>query len=69
MALTYEQRDDFFRDYFASDVLELLITGDEVEGLASTVRLLRQHHVDISVATILNKLKGVEEDNEHNHQI
>jgi precorrin-2 dehydrogenase / sirohydrochlorin ferrochelatase len=65
--LTYEQRDDFFRDFFASDILELLIEDDEAEALANTVRLLRQHHVDLSVTTILDELKEADTQNGHNH--
>jgi precorrin-2 dehydrogenase/sirohydrochlorin ferrochelatase len=55
--LSYAERDDFFRDFFASDILDLLIKDDKVEALEHTVRLLRQHHVDISVTTMLNDLE------------
>jgi precorrin-2 dehydrogenase / sirohydrochlorin ferrochelatase len=55
--LSYDERDDFFRDFFASDILEQLIKDDEVEALEHTVRLLRQHQVDISVTTFMNELK------------
>src|SRR5262249_21713035 len=55
--LSYEERDDFFRDFFTSDILERLTEDHEAEALASTVRLLRQHHLDISTTTILDELK------------
>jgi precorrin-2 dehydrogenase / sirohydrochlorin ferrochelatase len=55
--LSYKRRDDFFRDFFASDILEHLIDGNEVEALTSTTQLLQQHHVDIPVTTLLNELK------------
>jgi precorrin-2 dehydrogenase/sirohydrochlorin ferrochelatase len=55
--LSYAERDDFFRDFFASDILEQLLKDDEVEALENTVRLLRQHQVDISVTIFMNELK------------
>ncbi|GCE13788.1 precorrin-2 dehydrogenase/sirohydrochlorin ferrochelatase family protein [Tengunoibacter tsumagoiensis] len=56
-ALSYAQRDAFFEAYFHSDILELLVEGDEVEALATTVRLLRSHNVEVSAATILASMK------------
>ena len=66
--LSYQERDDFFRDFFASDILDLLIEGDEVEALANTVRLLHQHHVDISITTMHNELKEANTHNGRDHQ-
>jgi precorrin-2 dehydrogenase/sirohydrochlorin ferrochelatase len=56
--LTYAQRDDFFGDFFSSDILELLIENDETEALASTVRLLQHYNINISVSTIIHELKA-----------
>ncbi len=58
--LSYAGRDAFFGAFFASDVLQLLIEEDETEALASTVRLLRRYHVDISVSTIINAMQEAE---------
>ena len=66
--LSYEQRDDFFRDFFASDILERLIEDNKVAAIASTVELLSQHHVDISMTTILDELKEADTKNGRNHQ-
>lgn len=55
--LSYKERDDFFRDFFASDVLDLLIKGDKVEASKLTVQLLHHHDVDIPVSAILNDLE------------
>ncbi len=55
--LSYKKRDAFFGDFFAAGILELLVDGDEVEALATTVRLLRQYKIEISVNTLLNDLK------------
>ena len=65
--LSYQERDDFFRDFFASDILELLIKDDEAEALENTVRLLRQHHVDLSITTILDDLKEAKTRNGRDH--
>src|SRR5437763_9391188 len=61
--LSYEERDDFFRDFFASDILDLLIKDDKVEALEHTVRLLHQYHVDISSTKILNELEEADTEN------
>lgn len=58
--LSYAQRDEFFGEYFASDILDLLINQDEMEAFASIVRLLRRYHIDSSVSTITNDLKEAE---------
>jgi len=55
--LSYAQRDEFFGEYFASDILDLLIDQDEVEAFANVVRLLRIYHIDISVSTIIHDIK------------
>ncbi len=55
--VSYEERDVFFGEFFESEILELLVEGDEVEALATVVRLLRRRGIDISVATIVSELK------------
>ena len=67
--LSYEERDEFFQDFFVSDILELLIEGNETEALANTVQLLREHHVDISITTIQNDLKETDIRNGRDHQV
>jgi precorrin-2 dehydrogenase/sirohydrochlorin ferrochelatase len=52
--LSYKQRDDFFHDFFASEILELLIANDQATALAQIAHILQQHNVEISEATILN---------------
>lgn len=58
--LSYDQRDLFFGDFFASDILRMLTEHDDVEALASTVRLLRRYDVDVSVSTIIQDMKEAE---------
>jgi precorrin-2 dehydrogenase/sirohydrochlorin ferrochelatase len=57
--LSYDQRDEFFGEFFASDILQLLTEHDEIEALASTVRLLRRYHIDLSVSTIIRDMSEV----------
>ncbi len=66
--ISYAQRDEFFGDYFGSDILDLLIEDDEVEALASTVRLLRRHMVDVSVSTIIHDMQEAKGSNESSHR-
>ena len=66
--ISYAKRDEFFGDYFSSDILDLLIENDEVEALASTIRLLRQYTVDISVSTIIHDMQETRESNERYHR-
>ncbi len=62
--LSYAKRDEFFGDFFSSNILDLLIENDEVEALACTVRLLRHYMVDISVSTIIHDMQEARENNE-----
>ncbi len=55
--LTYAQRDDFFGDYFTSDILEHLVAGDEQKAVASTTELLELYDVNVSPTTIATDLK------------
>src|SRR5258708_14716990 len=55
--LTYAQRDDFFGDYFTSDILEHLVAGDEQKAVASTTELLGLYDVNVSPITIATDLK------------
>jgi precorrin-2 dehydrogenase/sirohydrochlorin ferrochelatase len=64
--IPYSQRDDFFGEFFDSEILAFLTDQDFVEALASTVRLLRRYHVDISVTTIIQDLEKAEEHSESN---
>ncbi|GCE27342.1 precorrin-2 oxidase [Dictyobacter alpinus] len=58
--LSYDERDAFFGDFFTSDILNLLIEHDEIEALATTVRLLRRYNVEISVSSIIHDMKEAE---------
>ncbi len=55
--LSYKERDAFFGEFFDSDILEFLVEGNQVEALATTVRLLQQHNIDISITTLINNME------------
>lgn len=46
--VSYEQRDNFFGDFFASDVLEQLIAGNGTQALETTATLLHKYGLDVS---------------------
>jgi len=55
--LSYKERDTFFGEFFNAGILEFLIDGDQVEALNTTVQLLQQYKIDISVTTLINDMK------------
>src|SRR6266516_2382831 len=54
--LTYDQRDQFFGDFFTSDVSLLLEEGDQQGAASITAKLLAQHGVEVSAEQILQEL-------------
>ncbi|GCE05788.1 precorrin-2 dehydrogenase/sirohydrochlorin ferrochelatase family protein [Dictyobacter aurantiacus] len=58
--LSYAQRDEFFGEYFNSDILDRLIDQDEAEACASVSHLLQRYHIDIPVSTIIHDIKEAE---------
>ncbi len=55
--LSYKERDVFFGEFFSSNILEFLVEGNQIEALDTTVRLLQQHNINISVTTLINDIK------------
>ena len=55
--LSYDQRDDFFGDYEASDVLAYLEQGREQEAIALTSQLLANYEVAVPATTIHTDLQ------------
>jgi precorrin-2 dehydrogenase/sirohydrochlorin ferrochelatase len=53
-SLSYERRDDFFSDFFASDILARLEAGDERGATATTAALLRRYGVAVPAAALMN---------------
>jgi precorrin-2 dehydrogenase / sirohydrochlorin ferrochelatase len=55
--LSYDTRDDFFGEFFTSDILRLLTEGEETQALALSVELLRRYHVSVSIVTLTADLR------------
>jgi precorrin-2 dehydrogenase/sirohydrochlorin ferrochelatase len=56
--ITYQQRDDFFGDYYTSDVLARLEAGDTSRAAAITEALLRDYGVEAPVAALEEEVYG-----------
>jgi len=50
--VSYERRDDFFSDYFASDVLTQLMTGNISQAAGITAALLQHYNIDVPVSVL-----------------
>lgn len=50
--VSYERRDDFFSDFFASDVLARLVERDVAQATVITAELLRHYDVDVSASVL-----------------
>ena len=60
----YDRRDDFFKDYYASDVLYTLSEGNTTEAIALIAALLRNYGIDIAASTLETEMKQ-EKEEEH----
>jgi precorrin-2 dehydrogenase/sirohydrochlorin ferrochelatase len=54
--VSYDQRDEFFGVFFESDILQLLIEGDDAAALATTLQILHNHDIDMTIEMITNEL-------------
>src|SRR6266566_7975073 len=50
--VSYELRDDFFSDYFASEVLTQLMTGNISQAAGITAALLQHYNIDVPVSVL-----------------
>ncbi len=50
--VSYERRDDFFSDFFTSDVLPQLVEENVAQAAVITAQLLQQYGVDISASVL-----------------
>ncbi len=56
--ISYEQRDQFFGDYFASDVLAQLEAGDVTKAAAITQTLLHHYSVEVPAAALEEEVRS-----------
>ena len=50
--VSYERRDDFFSDFFTSDVLARLVEGEVTQATMITAELLRYYDIDVSASVL-----------------
>ena len=50
--VSYERRDDFFSDFFTSDVLARLVEGNAAQATVITAELLQRYEVDVSASVL-----------------
>ena len=55
--ISYEARDNFFGDFFTSDILKLLSEGDEAHAIIAVAQLLQRHGVAITAEMITRDLR------------
>lgn len=55
--VTYAERDHFFGDFFASDILEQLREGDEKQATKTTSELLARYDIAVPDATLYEELQ------------
>jgi len=60
--VSYERRDDFFSDFFASDVLAQLVEGNITQAVVRTAALLRNYDIEVSTSVLE---AGLEEEKMH----
>lgn len=67
--VSYEQRDNFFGDFFASDVLTLMAEGNEQQALTLTVELLQRYTVDIPASVLSTDMRAIHASKEDSHEL
>lgn len=55
--VSYQQRDDFFGDFFDSDVLAHIVSGDVEQALATTEDLLQRYDIALPASAIASELQ------------
>jgi precorrin-2 dehydrogenase / sirohydrochlorin ferrochelatase len=58
--ISYDRRDDFFGEFFSSDILTLLTEDNMSQALALTAELLQRYGVPISIDTLTMELATVQ---------
>lgn len=54
--VSYQRRDDFFGDFFDSDVLALIVSGNVEQAIATTGDLLQRYDIALSTSDIASEL-------------
>jgi len=59
--ISYEQRDDFFSDFFTSDILPRLVEGNTAQAALITATLLRKYDIDVAASALQAALQEEKE--------
>jgi len=60
--VSYDRRDDFFKDYYTSTVLRKLSEGNTAEAIALTMALLQDYGIDATASTLEAEMKKEKEE-------
>jgi precorrin-2 dehydrogenase / sirohydrochlorin ferrochelatase len=60
--ISYSRRDDFFGDFYTSDVLGKLIKGNTTEAIALVVALLKNYGIDLPAGTLETEFRKEKKD-------
>ena len=63
--VSYARRDDFFSDFFTSDVLARLVEGNKAQAALTTAALLRKYNIDVPASVLEAALEEEKEDVTH----
>ena len=55
--VSYDERDEFFGNFYTSDVLGQLVEGNTREAIALTAALLQDYDIDVPASTLETELK------------
>ena len=55
--ISYDRRDDFFEDYYTSDILESLVEGDTAQATHIVSELLSEYNIDVPSNVLADELK------------
>jgi precorrin-2 dehydrogenase / sirohydrochlorin ferrochelatase len=56
--VSYDERDDFFGNFYTSDILRQIVQGNTTEAIALTSALLRDYGIDVPVSTLETEIKA-----------
>ena len=55
--VSYQRRDDFFGDFFDSNVLAQIVSGNVEQALATTADLLHRYNIELPASTLASALQ------------
>ena len=56
--VSYDRRDDFFEDFYTSDILDYLVEDDTAQATHIVAELLREYDIDVPSTVLADELKA-----------